>query len=740
MVPLLLLPFCSLAAVPDLPPPTDRPVRVPFTPPTAEEAAKRESLTRYGVGLLRQRNERPVDALAELETASRLAPEVAAPLRPLVSLYVELGRDPAAIRTARRILELEPDDAATGHQLGQLLYESKQFSEAVPVLKQAAASPRIASQYAVRFGLLRDLARAAESAADWPSALPALEEAGKLAVDHRTALLRSDEFESARDLDRQLAQIQEAIGRTHTAQKEFTRAVEAYAAAAKRYADPQGAHDPDAAARLASNLSRVLEAKGEPAAAAEALARYLARGPRSPEPYQRYADLLRQAGRGEQVLAALTGLQQQHPTIEAIHWVRIAEDGARNPAAADRAFQVVARTTRDHAVFPVLVHYYRQSNRPEGLLALMDELFRTVHSESQREANPKPPRPEDVARVRALTAAIKAEPGLSPQLLRTLASERGNTPFVSETWELLGWLARRDGQIIPAERAFREATSTGTNLEAAAQLLELLTEQRKWTAIRSECARLIGLSRGSRPLLYEIYQARALAELGHADEALRTVSELSVRAEGVVWKRLQRVRILNILGRHTEAVAECLAILEDHPSPADAAQTRYQLADSYGGLKQYLKAEAELRFVLDRDPDDLLALNNLGYNLADQNRKLAEAETLIRRAIALDRSERLRLGNPEPASGTYLDSLGWVLFRRGQYQEALAVLEHAAQLPDSGTDAIVWDHLGDTAFRLGKNQRAREAWSKAATLLTNSRLGREGGRLDEVRRKLKQVE
>lgn len=743
MVPLLLLPFCTLAAVPDLPTPTDRPQRMPLVPLSTQESAHRDSLTRYGVGLLRQRNELPVDALTEFEAAARQAPDAPEPLRPLVNLYAELGREPAAIRTARRILELDPKDAATGHRLGQLLYESKKYAEAVSALQQAAASPRIQKQYAIRFGLLRDLARAAEAAADWANATQALDAGLALAASHRAGLLKSGEFESAQDLERQLAQIQEAQGRAHTARREFAEAVEAYVAAAKRYADPQRAHDPDAADRLADHLSRVLAARGEPAAAADALARYLELGPLSPEPYQRYADLLRQAGRSGQVLPALSALSQRHPTIEAIQWVRIAEDAVRSPVAADHAFRAVARSTQNPAAFPVIVRYYRQSNRPRELLELADELFRAIHATNARDTqdHKKPPRPEDVVRVRALTAAMKQEPGLSRQLLQAMESPpRRTTPFTTDTWELVGWLARRDGQTILAERAFREATSSGTNQEAAAQLLELLAKQRKWTAIRSECARLITLHRGNRPLVYEIYLARALAELGHADEALRTVSELSVRAEGVVWKRLQRVRILNILGRHTEAVSECQAILKDHPSPADAASIRYQLADSYGYLKQYLKAEAELRIVLDHDPDDMMALNNLGYNLADQNRKLGEAESRIRRAIELDRDERLRLGNAEPQSGIYLDSLGWVLFRREKFEEAYTILEQATRLPDSGMDAVVWDHLGDTAFRLGKKQRAQEAWSKAESLYTNTRLGQEGGRLEELRRKLKLVE
>ena len=138
--------------------------------------------------------------------------------------------------------------------------------------------------------------------------------------------------------------------------------------------------------------------------------------------------------------------------------------------------------------------------------------------------------------------------------------------------------------------------------------------------------------------------------------------------------------------------------------------------------------------------DDAVILNNLGYELGEQNRKLEEAEALMRRAVELDRWERARAGDPDAENGGHLDSLGWVLFRRGKLKEARELLEKAVVSSDAAGDGIVWDHLGDVAFRQGEKKRAAEAWKKAAELYRGSHTGREKGRLDEVKRKVQLAE
>ena len=87
-----------------------------------------------------------------------------------------------------------------------------------------------------------------------------------------------------------------------------------------------------------------------------------------------------------------------------------------------------------------------------------------------------------------------------------------------------------------------------------------------------------------------------------------------------------------------------------------------------------------------------------------------------------------------------MDSLGWVLFRRGRFAEARELIERAAGMPVAANVAEVWDHLGDVCFRLGDKAKAREAWGRAAEQYVGSHQGRQHGRLDEARRKLKLAE
>jgi len=105
---------------------------------------------------------------------------------------------------------------------------------------------------------------------------------------------------------------------------------------------------------------------------------------------------------------------------------------------------------------------------------------------------------------------------------------------------------------------------------------------------------------------------------------------------------------------------------------------------------------------IDLDPPrSARALNYLGYMWADRNENLDEAETLIRRALEL-----------EPGTGAYLDSLGWTLFRKGQYEDALAELLRATAAFET-PDPIVWEHVGDTYEKLGKSAEAVMYWQKA---------------------------
>src|SRR5262249_55641188 len=105
------------------------------------------------------------------------------------------------------------------------------------------------------------------------------------------------------------------------------------------------------------------------------------------------------------------------------------------------------------------------------------------------------------------------------------------------------------------------------------------------------------------------------------------------------------------------------------------------------------------------DPRHASANNDLGYTWADAGKNLERAEQMIRLAI-----------QQEPDNESFLDSLGWVLYKRGEFAAARKYLEQAAA-PASFPDPVVLDHLGDTLYRLSDTSAAAQTWTRAKSRL-----------------------
>ena len=113
--------------------------------------------------------------------------------------------------------------------------------------------------------------------------------------------------------------------------------------------------------------------------------------------------------------------------------------------------------------------------------------------------------------------------------------------------------------------------------------------------------------------------------------------------------------------------------------------------------KHYEPAEQFFRQALEVDPNSSMTMNYLGYMMADKGIKLTEALSLIRKAVEL-----------EPMNGAYLDSLGWVYFKLGQYELAEENLRQAVERDQ--TDPTVHDHLGDLYEKTGRIRLAAAQW------------------------------
>ncbi|MBW2225862.1 MAG: tetratricopeptide repeat protein [Deltaproteobacteria bacterium] len=107
-----------------------------------------------------------------------------------------------------------------------------------------------------------------------------------------------------------------------------------------------------------------------------------------------------------------------------------------------------------------------------------------------------------------------------------------------------------------------------------------------------------------------------------------------------------------------------------------------------------------MKTVIRLDPKDATALNYLGYTYADLGEKLDEAERLIKAAL-----------EEKPDDGYITDSLGWVYFKKGLFEEAVKYLEKAVSLvPD---DPIILEHMGDAYLEISHKEKALEFYKRS---------------------------
>jgi tetratricopeptide (TPR) repeat protein len=136
------------------------------------------------------------------------------------------------------------------------------------------------------------------------------------------------------------------------------------------------------------------------------------------------------------------------------------------------------------------------------------------------------------------------------------------------------------------------------------------------------------------------------------------------------------------------------------------------------------QAEGFFRQVLNQDPENTMTLNYLGYMWADKGIKLPDALKMIRKAVEL-----------EPMNGAYLDSLGWVYFKMGEYELAEDNLRQAVNRDQS--DPTVHMHLGDLYEKTGRIRLAAAQWQISLdNFAKSSAADVEPGDVERVQKKL----
>ncbi len=149
------------------------------------------------------------------------------------------------------------------------------------------------------------------------------------------------------------------------------------------------------------------------------------------------------------------------------------------------------------------------------------------------------------------------------------------------------------------------------------------------------------------------------------------------------------------------------AILKGLETAPENVNLIFRLGVIYDKLGKKSSCIKEMKKVIKYEPDNAQALNYIGYTYADMGKNFKKAEELIRKALTIS-----------PQDGYIIDSLGWILYKKGKYKKAIIQLEIARQYVKD--DPIILEHLGD-AYAKEKRIKAAIQYYKEAIKLSEEK-------------------
>lgn len=271
-----------------------------------------------------------------------------------------------------------------------------------------------------------------------------------------------------------------------------------------------------------------------------------------------------------------------------------------------------------------------------------------------------------------------------------------------------------------AMRYFRKSATDPNQEDATAELVVLLIETHpsdaRGHALAGDLYHLIGDRVAARnayttaldldPSKDVIWQTVLSLDLDLKDtESLKDHSGSAMelfpfQPQYYLYNGMARLQLGDAPGAVSSLDAGRLLVLDDD---ALKAQFWAQLGDAHHEAGNHPKSDKAYQASLELEGDNVFVLNNYAYYLSLRGEDLARAESMSRKCNDL-----------EPNQPSFMDTLGWIYFQEGKYDEAVSWLSKANDAVGAESGEIL-EHLGDAEFKRGNTEVAIKLWKAAAT-------------------------
>jgi tetratricopeptide (TPR) repeat protein len=694
---------------------------VPLKPRTSDDVRRLEAIKYFCIGRWLENDVRWGEAFEAYKKALESDPKSLTIHKSLITLANLAGRRQDASKYLREAIELAPDDYELLDGLGSELVEQGQFDQAAEVYKRAVASPKLRQRDAklvllkFKLGMLSEQIKDYDGAADaYLDVMAAMQEPEAYQLHRLTGSNRPRFMQNP-------AETYENFGNTFRQAKRYEDALRAFRNAQ--------ANSPRRA-RFSLNIAEVYIDREEYAQALEHLDKYVEeQTPIGSTAYEKLAVVLEKLGRADEILPRVEAAAEKNRlNMNLQFYLGTLHEEAGHIDQAKAIYTKVLENRGDERVYKALARIHQTEDRFRDLIALLGSGLERAFEQRDGQA--------------VIAQALDEQ-------LKALVSDPETARKVVETAREMQ--RENSKQLGLGARYFvAKVAQAAEQIDAAAEFYRLCIETqpraapvfyRDWSKMLLAANRIPeaiavlreSIDNGSRARDAEAHNELAIAlQLdGQTEEALKAAARAIELEPDEAMGYVTQARVLTHAEQYDKAAQRYEQILRDFADrPEVQVDARYALSSIYVQLGDMPKAERQLELILEQDPDNDTANNDLGYLWADQGKNLQQAEGMIRKAL-----------ESQPENAAYLDSMGWVLYRLDRPAEARKYLEDAVARQEGGQDGTIVDHLGDVYFRLKEFNKAREMWQRAATALENAKgARRDDKRLGEIREKLKSLE